>query len=123
MVTPSALQQTPPQLCDRYSIQRTLGVRLGRRTLLGYDHRQNHQVVIKYLCFDDPIQLADINRFHQEISVLKRLNHPSIPAYLGDFEIHEQGYNGLMLVQAYVPGCSLYSLINSHRSFRTFIRG
>ncbi|MBT9312275.1 serine/threonine protein kinase [Leptothoe kymatousa] len=117
MATPSALQQTPLQLCDRYSIQQTLGIRLGRRTLLGYDHSQKQQIVIKYLCFDDPIQPVDIKRFHQEILVLKRLNHGSIPAYLDSFEIHEHGYNGLMLVQAYVPGQSFYSLINSHRSF------
>lgn len=117
MATPGALQQAQQQLCDRYSIQQTLGVRLGRRTLLGYDHHQNRQVVIKYLCFDDPLQPVDIKRFHQEILMLKRISHVAIPAYVDDFEVHQYGYSGLMLVQAYVPGESLYALINGGRSF------
>lgn len=120
MVTSSALQQTPPQLCDRYSIQQTLGIRLGRRTLLGYDHRQQRQVVVKYLCFDDPLQPVDIKRFHQEILVLQRINHQAIPPYIDDFEIHENGYNGLMLVQAHIPGQSLYSLLKAHQKFSEY---
>ncbi|MEM6251514.1 MAG: serine/threonine-protein kinase [Cyanobacteria bacterium P01_D01_bin.156] len=117
MATPSALQQTSPQLCDRYSIQQTLGVRLGRRTLLGYDHQQDCQVVIKYLCLNDPLQSVDIRRFHQEITIIKQIEHAAIPNYIDDFEIHNQNYHGLMLVQTYIPGQSLYSLSNSGRNF------
>lgn len=115
MVSTRALQS--PRLRNRYSIQNTLGARLGRRTLLGYDHRHNCQVVIKYLCVDDPLGPKDIDRFHTEIAVLKTLDHPSIPAYLDDFEVSEQGYNGLMLVQAYIEGQSLYALVNAQRQF------
>ncbi|MEM7063366.1 MAG: serine/threonine-protein kinase [Cyanobacteria bacterium P01_B01_bin.77] len=115
MVFIHALQQ--PRLHNRYSIQHTLGARLGRRTLLGYDHSRSCQVVIKYLCVDDPLQPEDVYRFHTEIAVLKTLDHPSIPAYLDDFEVSEQGYNGLMLVQAYIEGQSLYALVNSQRQF------
>ncbi|MBE9066489.1 serine/threonine protein kinase [Leptolyngbya cf. ectocarpi LEGE 11479] len=115
MVSTRALQ--PPRLHNRYSIQHTLGARLGRRTLLGYDHSRSCQVVIKYLCVDDPLMPKDIDRFRTEIAVLKTLDHPSIPAYLDDFEVNEQGYNGLMLVQAYIEGQSLYALVNAQRQF------
>ena len=121
MTSSNALQQTTsqpaPRLRDRYSIRQTLGARLGRRTLLGYDHSRNSLVVIKYLCFDDPLQPADTKRFCQEIAVLKTLDHPAIPAYLDSFEINEHSYSGLMVVQAYVEGQSLYALINEQRSF------
>ena len=121
MTSSNALQQTTsqpaPRLRDRYSIRQTLGARLGRRTLLGYDHSRNSLVVIKYLCFDDPLQPADTKRFRQEIAVLKTLDHPAIPAYLDSFEINEHSYSGLMVVQAYVEGQSLYALINEQRSF------
>ncbi len=117
MLSSTALTQAAPRLRNHYSIQQTLGARLGRRTLLGYDHRRHCQVVVKYLCFDDPLQSNDIRRFHQEIAVLKSLDHPAIPAYIDSFEINEQGYNGLMLVQAYVEGQSLYSLVNAQTFF------
>ena len=118
MVSSGALK-TPhtPHLLNRYSIQQTLGARLGRRTLLGYDHERNSQVIIKYLCFEDPIEAADIRRFHQEVAVLKTLDHPAIPAYCDSFEIDQQRYRGLMLVQDYIEGKSLYALINSARVF------
>ena len=108
MVSTSTLQQ--PRLRQRYSIQKTLGARLGRRTLLGYDHSHNRQVVIKYLCFDDPLQPSDTRRFCQEIAILKSLDHPAISPYLDSFDIDEHGYRGRMLVQGYIPGQSLYAL-------------
>lgn len=111
----STLQQ--PRLRDRYSIQQTLGARLGRRTLLAHDHRHRCPVVVKYLCFEDPLQPSDINRFRKEAAVLKTLDHPAIPHYLDDFEIDEHGYRGLMLVQAYIEGKSLYRLIEEQHLF------
>lgn len=116
MDSPGVLQ-TNPRLLNRYSVQQTLGARLGRRTILGYDHIHNSQVIIKYLCFDDPIDTADIRRFRQEIAVLQILDHPAIPTYYDSFEIQEHGYRGLMLVQDYVEGISLYASINAKRVF------
>lgn len=115
MVSPSILH--PLRLRQRYSIQHILGARLGRRTLLGYDHIRHRQVVIKYLCFDDPLQASDIKRFRAEINALKTLAHPAIPAYLDDFGIDAHGYRGLMLVQDYIEGQSLYTLIENQRTF------
>ncbi len=116
MASPRVLQ-TAPRLLNRYSIQQTLGARLGRRTLLGYDHSRNNWVIIKYLCFDDPIQTPDVERFRKEIAVLKRLNCPAIPSYCDSFEIDHHGYRGLMLVQDYMEGQSLYALSNAKRVF------
>ncbi|MEM1238369.1 MAG: serine/threonine-protein kinase [Cyanobacteria bacterium P01_H01_bin.26] len=117
MVYPSALPQTPPRLLNRYSIKKTLGARLGRRTLLGYDHSRNRQVIIKYLCYEDPLQPSDIRRFRQEAEVLQTLAHPAIPAYCDSFDINDHGYHGLMLVQDYIEGQSLYALVNARRFF------
>ncbi|ESA38082.1 serine threonine protein kinase [Leptolyngbya sp. Heron Island J] len=116
MASPRVLQ-TAPRLRNRYSIQQNLGARLGRRTLLGYDHSCNNWVVIKYLCFDDPIQTTDVARFHKETAVLKVLDHPAIPSYCDSFEINHHGYRGLMLVQNYIEGQSLYALLNPRRVF------
>ena len=116
MASPKVLQ-TAPRLRERYSIQQSLGARLGRRTLLGYDHSCSNWVVIKYLCFDDPIQTTDITRFRKEIAVLKLLDHPAIPSYCDSFEINHQGYRGLMLVQTYIEGQSLYALLNEQSVF------
>lgn len=116
MVSTSALQQQL-QLRHRYSIHQTLGARLGRRTLLGHDHKHNCPVIIKYLCFKDPLQSNDIKRFREEIAVLQQLDHPAIPNYIDSFEINEHGYVGLMLIQAYVEGQSLYALANGQTTF------
>ena len=117
MVHPSALPQTPPRLLNRYSIKKNLGARQGRRTLHGYDQSRNRQVIIKYLCYEDPLQPADIRRFRKETEVLKALAHPAIPAYCDSFDINAHGYHGLMLVQDYIEGQSLYALIQAQRFF------
>ncbi|NEP15305.1 MAG: serine/threonine protein kinase [Leptolyngbya sp. SIO4C1] len=102
---------------DRYAIQQTLGTRLGRQTLLGYDHQAQQRVILKYLCFDEPVQSADIRRFQREIRVLKSLSHPAIPRYLDDFALQTAHYRGLMLVQSYIEGESLYQQIRHGRRF------
>ncbi|MEM7794044.1 MAG: serine/threonine-protein kinase [Cyanobacteria bacterium P01_C01_bin.118] len=116
MVSTRDLQQQL-QLRHRYSIHQTLGARLGRRTLLGHDHHHNCPVIIKYLCFKDPLQSNDIKRFREEIAVLKQLDHPAIPNYIDSFEIDEHGYAGLMLIQTYIEGKSLYALVNEQTAF------
>ncbi|MGD1950681.1 MAG: serine/threonine protein kinase [Leptolyngbyaceae cyanobacterium] len=113
----SSVLQTTPRLLNRYSIQQILGARLGRRTYLGFDHQCNSWVVIKYLCFDDPLQPADIKRFQVETATLKSLNHPAIPSYCDSFDINDHGYHGLMVVQEYIEGQSLYALVKSKQLF------
>ncbi|MEM8806381.1 MAG: serine/threonine-protein kinase [Cyanobacteria bacterium P01_G01_bin.38] len=109
--------ETAALLNDRYTLETVLGTRLGRQTLLGYDHQAQQPVIIKYLCFDDPIQPADIQRFQREARVLKSLSHPAIPSYLDDFEIDTAEHRGLVLVQRYVEGKSLYQQLRSGRRF------
>ena len=84
---------------------------------MGFDHSNNSPVVIKYLCFDDPLQPNDTKRFKEEIEVLKVLDHPAIPAYIDSFDINQHGYSGLMLVQNYIEGQSLYSLVHEQKQF------
>ncbi|MEO0540453.1 MAG: serine/threonine-protein kinase [Cyanobacteria bacterium P01_A01_bin.105] len=109
--------QIEPRLNSRYTLKETLGVRLGRRTLLGYDHQQQRPVIIKYLCYDDPLHHADRERFEREVNLLRQFSHGAIPAYIDDFEVSTDTHRGRMLVQAFVPGQSLFSLIQQGRGF------
>ncbi|MEO0457698.1 MAG: serine/threonine-protein kinase [Cyanobacteria bacterium P01_A01_bin.114] len=117
MVQHLPTSETAALLNERYTGQKILGTRLGRQTLLGYDHRAQQPVILKYLCFDDPIQPADVQRFQREIRVLKSLSHSAIPSYLDDFEIDTSDHRGLVLVQSYIDGTSLYQQIQSGRRF------
>ncbi|MEL7501808.1 MAG: serine/threonine-protein kinase [Cyanobacteria bacterium J06554_6] len=109
--------QTTHLLNGRYTLKETLGVRLGRRTLLGYDHAQQTPVIIKYLCEDDPLQPSDRDRFEREVSLLRRLDHPAIPAFTDYFEVSTATHRGQMLVQRFVEGHSLFSQIQLGRTF------
>ncbi|MEM9162402.1 MAG: serine/threonine-protein kinase [Cyanobacteria bacterium P01_F01_bin.4] len=117
MVQHSPKPETASLLKGRYTFQKVLGTRLGRQTLLGYDHQAQQSVILKYLCFDDPIQPSDIQRFQREVRVLKSLAHPAIPSYLDDFEIDTADHRGLVLVQSYIDGLSLYQQLQSGRRF------
>ncbi len=106
-----------PLFQGRYSLKETLGVRLGRRTLLGYDHGQDAPVIVKYLCADDPLRPADQARFEREISVLRQVDHPAIPDYIDDFKVDTETHRGHLLIQRFMPGQSLFSLLEQGRRF------
>ena len=106
-----------PRLNGRYTLQATLGVRLGRRTLLGHDHERNVPVIVKYLCADDPLHPEDRVRFEREVSLLRELSHRAIPDYVDDFSIDTPTHRGRLLVQSFVPGQSLFSHIQQGRRF------
>ncbi|MEO1589830.1 MAG: serine/threonine-protein kinase [Cyanobacteria bacterium J06632_22] len=104
-------------LKGRYTLKETLGVRLGRRTLLGYDHAHNVPVIVKYLCADDPIHPSDSARFEREVQLLRQLDHGAIPAYVDDFSVDTDTHKGRLLVQSFIPGHSLFSQIRQGRRF------
>lgn len=76
----------------------------GRITWQGIDLDKQTTVVIKQFCF------AQINStwsgyraYEQEIKVLQKLNHPSIPKYLDSIETE----SGFCLIQEYIPASKL----------------
>jgi serine/threonine protein kinase len=89
-----------------YQIERELGCNLtgGRITYLARDIKTNQMVVIKQFQFARPMgNWKDYDAIHQEIRVLQKLNHPSIPCYLNSFDTS----TGFCLVQEYKNAPSL----------------
>jgi serine/threonine protein kinase len=76
----------------------------GRITWLSLSIATNQQVVIKQYSFAQIDSNWSGFKAHQrEIDILKGLNHPQIPKYLGAFPT----VNGFCLVQEYIPADSL----------------
>ncbi|MBD2500360.1 pentapeptide repeat-containing protein [Anabaena azotica] len=89
-----------------YQIERELGRNLtgGRITYMAQSIRTGQNVVIKQFQFAQPMgNWRDYDTIHQEIKVLQKLNHPSIPRYLNSFETS----TGFCLVQEYKNAPSL----------------
>ena len=92
-----------------YQVQRELGCNLtgGRVTYLAKDIKNGQTVVIKQFQFAQPnATWRDYDTIHQEISVLQKLNHPSIPRYLNSFNTS----TGFCLVQEYKEALPLSAM-------------
>ena len=108
---------TPGQiLCDRYKVQRQLGEKNGRRTLLAQDLTTDDFVIIKLLIVDDGLQPNDLKLFKREAEALKLLCHPSTPQYLDYFETDLPLVGRAMaLIQTYLNGSSLADCVEQGR--------
>jgi eukaryotic-like serine/threonine-protein kinase len=93
-------------LQNRYEIQRQLGKKAGRRTLLARDRISQQLVIIKLLTFSSDFAWEDLKLFEREAETLKTLEHSAIPSYIDYFEL-DSGNKGYALVQSYVQGYSL----------------
>jgi serine/threonine protein kinase len=92
----------PEILNEKYSIQRQLANKGGRKTLLARHLQTQELVVIKLLSFGNEFTWEDFKLFDREAGTLKSLNHPSIPRYLDYFEIDSNSNKGFALVQSYI---------------------
>jgi serine/threonine protein kinase len=102
---------------DRYQIEKQLGKRAGRYTLLARDLLTQEQVVIKRLSFGEDFLWDDLKLFEREAATLKTLFHPAIPRYLDHFELDLSSGKGFALVQTYIAAPSLAEHIQAGRSF------
>ena len=102
---------------DRYQIERQLGKRAGRYTLLARDLQTQTQVVIKRLSFGEDFAWEDLKLFEREAATLKDLAHPAIPRYLDYFDLDLSSGKGFALVQTYIPAPSLEEHIKAGRTF------
>jgi len=89
-----------------YQIVREIGQNRtsGRVTYLATKIKNQLPVVIKQFQFaQSGLSWSDYDTYEQEIQLLRRLNHPSIPWYLDSLETP----SGFCLVQEYIPAPSL----------------
>jgi serine/threonine protein kinase len=89
-----------------YRITHELGRNLagGRVTYLATDLKTQQQVVIKQFQFAKPgSSWADYDAHQREIEILRRLDHPGIPRYLGSILTQD----GFCMVQEYKDALSL----------------
>ncbi len=106
-----------PVLRDRYEIQKQFGKSSGRRTLLARDLQTQNLVVVKLLTFDSDTEWDDLKLFEREAETLKSLSHPAIPQYLDSFELPLRTGKGFALVQTYIDGKSLETLLQAGKTF------
>jgi serine/threonine protein kinase len=103
-------------LHGRYEIQRRLGKKAGRQTLLARDAETQQLAIIKLLTFGGSLW-EDFKLFEREIETLKTLSHQAIPRYLDSFEIETRSAKGFAMVQSYIEAKSLEEYLAEGRSF------
>ncbi len=101
----------------RYEVQRQLGKKAGRQTLLCRDLTTADFVVVKLLTFGNEFEWDDLKLFKREAETLKSLSHPFIPRYLDYFEINSATSRGFALVQTYIPAQTLEQYLLSGHTF------
>jgi serine/threonine protein kinase, bacterial len=106
-------------LGSRYRIIRQLGQGGFGRTYLAEDvNRFNELCVLKE--FAPQVQTSAVLQkaeelFAREAGVLYQLQHPQIPRFRELFRVNVEDKNYLFLVQDYVEGKNLFSLLHSHQ--------
>ncbi len=106
-----------PVLANRYEVRQQLGQKPSKRTLLAVDLKTQMPVVIKIMALGEDVRHDDLKLFEREASTLQLLNHPSIPAYLDHFELNLRNGKGFALVQTYIEGKSVESLMQAKVTF------
>jgi serine/threonine protein kinase len=104
-------------LGDRYQVEKQLGKKSGRWTLLAKDLTNQELVILKLLFVDEETEWDDLKLFQREAETIRSLTHPSIPKYLSHFEIDlPKDGRALALVQSYIEGKSLEQLLQEGRT-------
>ncbi|NEQ96187.1 MAG: serine/threonine protein kinase [Cyanothece sp. SIO2G6] len=105
-------------LGDRYQVEKQLGKKSGRWTLLAQDLSDNRPVILKLISIDDDLHPDMLRLFEREINTLRALDHPDLPQYLDYFEIDlPKDQKALVLVQSYIEGISTDKYLHNGRTF------
>ncbi|MGK7889706.1 MAG: serine/threonine protein kinase [Leptolyngbyaceae cyanobacterium] len=105
-------------LGDRYQVEKQLGKKSGRWTLLAQDLSDEQPVILKLISIDDDLHPDMLRLFEREINTLKSLDHPDLPQYLDYFEIDlPKNQKALVLIQSYIEGVSTDKYLQSGRTF------
>lgn len=117
-------------LRDRYRIVETLGESRVATTYLADDTDARRRCVIKELSVARVIRTSTgaesysgdftklIELFEREARVLANLAHPGVPRLLDHFTLEDGGHARLYMVQEFVKGKNLASLVEGGRHFR-----
>ncbi|NJL21730.1 MAG: serine/threonine protein kinase [Leptolyngbyaceae cyanobacterium SM1_3_5] len=92
---------------DRYEVERILGRKSGRWTLLARDLQTKEPVILKLLSIDSELKPRDLTLFEREVATLQSIDHPATPRYLGYFEMPLLDGKAIALVQTFMEGKSL----------------
>lgn len=105
-------------LGDRYHIEKQLGYKAGRWTLLATDLTTDGLVILKLISIDEELHPDCLRLFQREIDTLKQLDHSSIPKYLGCFDIElPREKKALVLIESYIGGTSTDRYLRQGRTF------
>lgn len=105
-------------LGERYRVEKQLGYRAGRWTLLATDLSTEQTVILKLIAVDEELHPDALRLFERELFTLRHLEHPSIPRYLGYFDIDlPRSKKALVLVESYVDGTSTDQYLQRGRKF------
>ncbi|NET10579.1 MAG: serine/threonine protein kinase [Merismopedia sp. SIO2A8] len=105
-------------LGDRYQVEKQLGKKSGRWTLLARDLVDDRAVILKLISMDEELHPDMLRLFEREINTLKSLEHPDLPTYLDYFEIDlPKDQKALVLVQTYIEGVSTDKYLSNGRTF------
>lgn len=111
------MPSNPRVLKGRYEIQRHLGQKTDRQTLLAKDRQTQDLVVVKLLTFGGELKWETFKLFEREAKILKELQHPAIPRYLDYFDVETNFGRGFALVQSYIDAPSLEAHVRAGRTF------
>jgi serine/threonine protein kinase len=79
------------------------------------------QVVLKFLAFNAQMQWDEFKLFEREAEILQQQHHPRLPRYRDRFELTKEaspvGWDWYVLVQDYIPGASLQTLLDRKHRF------
>lgn len=106
-------------LQERYQLREQLRVQPTRQTWLAVDSQATPKqqfVIVKFLAFGRGMQWDEMKLFEREVQVLQQLDHPQIPQYLDSFHL-QKPEPWLGLIEEYIPGSSLQTLIQKGHLF------
>ncbi len=101
----------------RYICSRILGEGAMGRTYLATDQSSGAEVAVKALYPSRLATIKDLELFEREAAILKRLDHPQIPAYIDAFHEGQGESVCYFLVQTYVEGETLRAMLDRGHRF------
>lgn len=105
-------------LGDRYKVEKQMGRKSGRWTLLATDMQTDMPVILKMISIDDDLHPDMLRLFEREVDILKSLDHPSLPQHLDYFEIElPKQMKAMVLVQSFIEGISIDKYLEKGKLF------
>lgn len=99
-------------IVEQYRIIDFLGEGLGGETYKALDVKNDNYVALKVLSLKQTSNWKILELFEREASVLAQLKHPGIPNYLNYFQIDSTQEKRWYLVQEFIFGQSLSTLVD-----------